>query len=432
MTTFPDIADYAFLSDCEVSTLDRARRSRSSGSASLGPTRRACSARCSTASAGIFRFGPSGIDVPNQRRYVPGTNVLETTWHTPTGWLIVWDLLVMGPRPADERRERYRRVPGDTMASGHAAAHRHVLRAGGSRSRSNCLPQFDYGRDERRVELRRRRVRAGHGHVGATSPLDLTGQHAPRHPRARGRTAARRSRRANRPGWRLSWEGQAPTTLEEATAQREATEKYWRDWLALAKIHDHRLAAVHRAQRAGTEGAQLRADRGDHGRGHHVVARDARRRAQLGLPLHLDPRHRVHAAARSTTSASSGRRSSTSRSCSRRWHRRSASGEPNLQIMYGIGGETDLTEHTLDHLSGYRNSRPVRIGNGAFDQHQHDVWGMLLDAVGSYQRQRRPDPDPGVGRPRQPRRHKPSNGSPSPTRASGRCGASRSTSSRRR
>ncbi len=55
--------------------------------------------------------------------------------------------------------------------------------------------------------------------------------------------------------------------------------------------------------------------------------------------------------------------------------------------MYGIGGETDLTEHTLDHLTGYRNSRPVRIGNGAFDQHQHDVWGMLLDAVAVHQRQ---------------------------------------------
>ena len=54
--------------------------------------------------------------------------------------------------------------------------------------------------------------------------------------------------------------------------------------------------------------------------------------------------------------------------------------------MYGIGGETDLTEHTLDHLSGYLGSRPVRIGNGAFDQHQHDVWGMLLDSVATHDR----------------------------------------------
>jgi GH15 family glucan-1,4-alpha-glucosidase len=58
-----------------------------------------------------------------------------------------------------------------------------------------------------------------------------------------------------------------------------------------------------------------------------------------------------------------------------------AEGEPELQIMYGIGGERELTEHTLDHLSGYANSRPVRIGNGAWDQRQHDVWGVLLDSV---------------------------------------------------
>jgi GH15 family glucan-1,4-alpha-glucosidase len=52
-----------------------------------------------------------------------------------------------------------------------------------------------------------------------------------------------------------------------------------------------------------------------------------------------------------------------------------------LQIMYGVGGERDLTEHTLDHLSGYRGARPVRVGNGAWNQHQHDVWGMILDAL---------------------------------------------------
>ncbi|HEY7659782.1 MAG TPA: glycoside hydrolase family 15 protein, partial [Actinomycetota bacterium] len=52
-----------------------------------------------------------------------------------------------------------------------------------------------------------------------------------------------------------------------------------------------------------------------------------------------------------------------------------------LQVMYGVGGERDLTESTLDHLSGYEGSRPVRIGNGAFDQKQHDVWGVLLDSI---------------------------------------------------
>jgi alpha,alpha-trehalase len=49
--------------------------------------------------------------------------------------------------------------------------------------------------------------------------------------------------------------------------------------------------------------------------------------------------------------------------------------------MYAIDGEGRLTEKTLDHLSGYEGARPVRIGNGAYNQEQHDVWGALLDSV---------------------------------------------------
>ena len=72
--------------------------------------------------------------------------MLETTWHTPTGWVIVWDLLVMGPAPTDERRDRYRRVPGDTMGQGT------LLRIatccdGRVEVQTNCVPQFDYGRE---------------------------------------------------------------------------------------------------------------------------------------------------------------------------------------------------------------------------------------------------------------------------------------------
>jgi GH15 family glucan-1,4-alpha-glucosidase len=53
----------------------------------------------------------------------------------------------------------------------------------------------------------------------------------------------------------------------------------------------------------------------------------------------------------------------------------------DLQVMYGIGGERELPEKTLDHLSGYDESRPVRIGNAAYKQIQHDVWGAMLDSV---------------------------------------------------
>ncbi len=52
-----------------------------------------------------------------------------------------------------------------------------------------------------------------------------------------------------------------------------------------------------------------------------------------------------------------------------------------LQVMYGIDGRHELTEVTLDHLDGYRGSKPVRIGNGAYDQLQLDIYGELLDAV---------------------------------------------------
>ena len=55
-----------------------------------------------------------------------------------------------------------------------------------------------------------------------------------------------------------------------------------------------------------------------------------------------------------------------------------------LQPMYGIRGERNLTEQTLDHLEGYRQSRPVRIGNGAYTQKQLDIYGEMMDAIYIY------------------------------------------------
>ena len=55
--------------------------------------------------------------------------------------------------------------------------------------------------------------------------------------------------------------------------------------------------------------------------------------------------------------------------------------DDSLQIMYGIRGEKQLTEYTLDHLRGYNDSRPVRVGNAAFEQNQHDIYGVLLDVI---------------------------------------------------
>jgi GH15 family glucan-1,4-alpha-glucosidase len=65
-----------------------------------------------------------------------------------------------------------------------------------------------------------------------------------------------------------------------------------------------------------------------------------------------------------------------------------AGAEQDLQVMYGVGGERALDERVLDHLAGYEGARPVRVGNAAHNQRQHDVWGGLLDSVYIHTRSR--------------------------------------------
>jgi alpha,alpha-trehalase len=74
-----------------------------------------------------------------------------------------------------------------------------------------------------------------------------------------------------------------------------------------------------------------------------------------------------------------------------------ASDEHALQIMYGIGGEHDLSERALPHLRGWHDSQPVRVGNGAWTQTQLDVYGQLLDAIHRY-RERLGDLHPEIQR----------------------------------
>ena len=100
--------------------------------------------------AGLFRFGPLNTHVPHQRRYVPGTMVVETTWHTPTGWLVVRDLLVVRPLATEQRRPDYRRAPGDAAATGTLCAWPNASRPGGA------------GR-QHRAQLRVRRRQRGLG-----------------------------------------------------------------------------------------------------------------------------------------------------------------------------------------------------------------------------------------------------------------------------
>src|SRR4029453_12071618 len=63
-------------------------------------------------------------------------------------------------------------------------------------------------------------------------------------------------------------------------------------------------------------------------------------------------------------------------------------GDQDMQIRDGSGGERELPEQTLDHLTGYEGARPVRVGNAAYLQGQHDVWGAILDSVYLHARSR--------------------------------------------
>jgi GH15 family glucan-1,4-alpha-glucosidase len=380
MGAFPPIADYAFLSDCEVSALV----------APNGCVEWLCLPRPDSPSvfgalldrsAGLFRFGPSSAEVPDQRRYVPGTNVLETTWHTPTGWMTVHDLLVIGPSKSDERRGNWRRVPGDAMAQGTLLR---IATCIGGRVEvvTNCFPVFDYGRTTGTWGYQD----AGYGRVEVTcgeTSLELASslRLATTGARAHGRTTLNDGETA----WvALSWGGSLPASDDDAVRQLHETEKYWRDWLSLGTIADHpwrpyivRSALALKGLSYAPTGAIMAAATtslpetpgGERNWDYRYTwIRDSAfmLRALHGLGFEWEALDYFEFLLDAVTA----------RGTSPPW---------DLQIMYGIGGETDLTEHRLDHLSGYRNSRPVRIGNGAYDQQQNDVWGMLLEALALHQ-----------------------------------------------
>src|SRR5690349_5414474 len=112
---FPPIADYAFLSDCHTGALVAAD----------GAIDWLCIPRFDAPSvfgslldreAGFFRFAPFGIAHPTARVYVPGTNVLETTWKTPSGWIVVRDALTLGPWDHEDTITPHTRPPADDDA----------------------------------------------------------------------------------------------------------------------------------------------------------------------------------------------------------------------------------------------------------------------------------------------------------------------------
>ena len=383
MSLFPPIAEYAFLSDCEVNGL----------LAPDGSVEWLCLPRPDSPSvfgalldrsAGSFTFGPSNIAVPHQRRYLPGTLIAETSWHTPTGWLTVLDLLVVGSTDSP-RREKYRRALADDAAQG-TLLRISTCESGRVEVSLDCMPLFDYGRIQGEWlyegdSYDRLRVTGAGLSLALASSLRLGVTEA----RVYGRTHLDAGAAAF---VALSWDGDPPTSLDGALAQLEETRAFWHDWLSAAKIPDHRYRPYIERSTLALKGLSYAPT------GAIMAAGTTSLPETPGGERNWDYRY--------TWIRDSAFLLRTLHGLGFDWEafeyfaflldaiKREVAEDGaitfDLQIMYGISGERDLTEHSLDHLSGYIGSRPVRTGNGAYDQYQQDVRGMLLDSVATHVR----------------------------------------------
>jgi GH15 family glucan-1,4-alpha-glucosidase len=372
---FPPIAQYGFLADCEVTALV----------APSGAIEWMCLPRMDSPSvfgamldrdAGSWKLSPADTNVPTGRRYIPGTNILETTWATRTGWVIVRDLLLVGPWHHDKRRsEIYRRAPGD-----HEAEHvlLRTLRCvnGSVEMVMDCTPRLEYGRLPVHWEYEGEGYGRGVARADGTD-LTLTLTTDLRLGFEGGHAGLRTTMHDGDLAFMaLSWnEHEAPADFEDAYSRVERTADFWHEWLARGQFPDHpwrtflqRSALTLKGLSYAPTGAMIAAPttslpetpQGERNWDYRYSwVRDSTFMLwglySIGFDAEADAFF-----AFVTDVIREGR---------------------DLQVMYGIGGETELHEHTLDHLSGYDDARPVRVGNGAFDQKQHDVWGAFLDSV---------------------------------------------------
>ena len=371
---FPPIADYAFLSNCHTGALV----------AEDGAIDWLCVPSFDSPSvfgslldrgAGAFRLGPFGINHPTAIVYEPGTNVLATTWKTPTGWIVVRDALTMGPWDHEDEITAHTRPPADDDAD-HMLVRSVECLAGTVEVELVCEPVFDYGRVAAEWAL----VDGGR-HAADASGAGLTIRL--QSSMAMGIEGDRvRARHALEAGERLfcslSWaEGlKSPADVEEAEKRLDATVHFWRSWLGRARLPDHRWRDPIQRSALTIKGLTYMPT------GATVAALTTSLPETPGGERNWDYRYTWM---RDTTFTLQALHYLNLSWEADEFMQFVADLEANedgaLQIMYGIDGRRDLTESTLDHLSGYAGAQPVRIGNGAFDQRQNDVFGSVLDSV---------------------------------------------------
>jgi len=372
---FPPIADYAFLSNCHTGALVAP-----DGSVDwlCVPAFDAPSAfgNLLDRGAGSFRFGPYGINQPTARMYVPGTNVMTTTWHTPAGWLLVHDALTMGPSKGPDTVTPHTRPPADDDAD-HMLIRTIECLEGSVEVELVCEPAFDYGRVPAEWTMVGEDAHAadatGAGQTFRLSSDMLIGIEGGGSARARHVVS-----KGEKAYCALSWaDGLAsPADLVDAQARIDATIRFWRNWLARARIPDHRYRHPLERSALTIKGLTYMPT------GATVAALTTSLPETPGGERNWDYRYTWM---RDTTFTLQALHYLNLDWEAGEFMQFIADLEPNsdgaLQIMYGIDGRRDLAESTRDDLTGYEGANPVRIGNGAYNQRQNDVFGAVLDSV---------------------------------------------------
>jgi GH15 family glucan-1,4-alpha-glucosidase len=370
---FPPIAEYGFLSDCHTGAL----------LAPDGSVDWLCVPRFDAPSvfgalldrqAGDFRFGPFGVNVPSARSYEPGTNILLTTWKTPTGWAIVRDALILGPRRGEDHVTPHTRPPTDEDAA-HMLIRVAMCLDGEVELELTCAPVFDYGRTPAQWSLAEDSHCADASGDGVTIRLQTDLSVGLEGDRVRARHVLSKGEQIY---CSLSWaEGLAgPRNLDEANHRLAETAHFWRSWLDRARIPDHRWRDPIQRSALAIKGLTYMPT------GATVAALTTSLPETPGGERNWDYRYTWLRDSTFTLKAL--------HYLNLDWEAEEfmqfvadldTNEDGALQIMYGIDGRRDLTESTRDDLSGYAGARPVRIGNGAFDQRQNDVFGAALDAI---------------------------------------------------
>ncbi len=373
---FPPIEDYAFLSDCDTTALV----------APDGAVEWLCLPRMDSPSvfgslldrdAGRFRVAPSGVSVPSARRYIPGTLVTETSWWTTGGWLVVTDALLMGPwHHQTQRSSTHHRAPTDYEAS-HVLLR--VIRCVNGKVQVNmeCSPVFDYGRtpaewayvDDGYHEAVAR-AEGNDLRLRMTTDLNVGFEG----PAATARTLLKEG---DRRFVALSWSDHSPPrTLAEATDAMRWTCHHWQHWLDRGNFPDHRWRGHLQRSALTLKGLSYAST------GAIVAAATTSLPETPGGERNWDYRYTWIRDTVATLWALNTLQLDWEANDFFNFIADIADAEGgHLQLMYGVGGERILTESTLDHLSGYEDARPVRVGNGAYSQRQHDVWGAIVSAI---------------------------------------------------